>query len=137
MDPDSESEKLVPDPHSSQNLGALEAQNGAVEGHGGVKAQNGALEEPSTPVVADSHDFDQEPDPIQHLSESRIWFRILAKSWIRIRIIVMRIRNPAFMLCLYDWTGSWPTVWPAPSSAPLTILGGTIILKTTDVANKG
>ncbi len=52
-------------------------------------------------------------------------------------LTVMRIRFPAFMCCLYDWAGSWPTVWPAPSSAPLTILGGSIILKTTDVANKG
>jgi hypothetical protein len=36
------------DPHESQNLGALEAQNGALEGrgphNGGVVAQNRALE---------------------------------------------------------------------------------------------
>ncbi len=36
-----QSEKLNPDPHLSQNTGALEDHNGAVEG--GVKAQNGAL----------------------------------------------------------------------------------------------
>ncbi len=27
-------EKLDPDPHHSQNSGAVEAQNGAIEGHG-------------------------------------------------------------------------------------------------------
>ncbi len=58
----------MPDPYKSQNAGALEAQNG------GVEAQNGALEDLFRPVVADSHDFDQEPDRVQHLS--LIWIPI-------------------------------------------------------------
>jgi hypothetical protein len=40
------SEKLDPDPHSSQNLGPLEAQNEAVDAHNGdLKSKNGALED--------------------------------------------------------------------------------------------
>jgi hypothetical protein len=36
-------EKLDTDPHWNQNSGALEAQNGAVKGRGGLEAQNRAL----------------------------------------------------------------------------------------------
>ncbi len=40
-----ESEKLDPDPLISQNSGALEAQNEAVNAHNGcLEAQNGVLE---------------------------------------------------------------------------------------------
>jgi hypothetical protein len=40
-------------------------------------------------VAPDSRHFDEEQDPDLD--------RIKAKSWIRIRIKVMRIRNPAFL----------------------------------------
>jgi hypothetical protein len=58
---------LDPDPHSSCNLGALEALNGVVEEamdthHGRLEAQNGAWRV-CRPVIRDSHLFDKKPDP--------------------------------------------------------------------------
>ncbi len=50
---------MDPDPHESQNSGAIEAQNGAVDDqNGGVEAQNGGLGG-RRPVVADSHHLDE------------------------------------------------------------------------------
>jgi hypothetical protein len=65
-----------PDPHQSQNSGALQAQNGAVVAHnGGVSAQNG--------VLGDS--VDQQSQIRIILMKSRIQICIKVKSWIRIR----------------------------------------------------
>jgi hypothetical protein len=65
--------KLDPDP--SKNSGTFEAQNGGVEAqYGGCIGQWWQIR--------------------ITLTRSRILIRIEVKSWIRIRIKVMRIRNP-------------------------------------------
>jgi hypothetical protein len=59
------------------------------------------------PVVADSHHLDEEqdPDPYPIEVKSWIWVRICIKmkKWTRIRIKVMRIRNPGIYQCYYEW----------------------------------
>jgi hypothetical protein len=76
-----ESEKLDPDSH--QNSKALEALNRAVDAHsGGLDAQNGTQESLSTSGRSFPSSLGRE-------------IRIKVKSWIRIRIKAMRIRNPA------------------------------------------
>jgi hypothetical protein len=76
-----------------------------VDAHiGGLEAQNEALCV-YIPLVADSHHFEEEVDLDRkqseklgkdpHLSKSKIRSRFIVKSWIRIRIKVMLIRNPA------------------------------------------
>jgi hypothetical protein len=50
-------------------------------------------------VVKDSHHFNEEQDPDPHKSEKldpEPEPHLSVKSWIRIHIKVMRIRNPAF-----------------------------------------
>jgi hypothetical protein len=92
------SEKLDPDPHDSQNSGALK----------GSKMEPWTLtieawklkREPwrvCRPVVADLHHFDEENVPFPHLS--RTGSSIEVQRWIRIRMKVMRIRNPATDPC--------------------------------------
>jgi hypothetical protein len=58
--------KLDPDPHSSKNSGAVQAQYGAKEGRGreGSKWSPGRSESKS--VVADTYNFDEERDPDPH-----------------------------------------------------------------------
>jgi hypothetical protein len=64
-------EKLDPDPHLSQNSGALEAHNGAVE------TKNGALEQGFVDKLYQIRNT---------LTRNRIRIRIKVQSWIRIRI---------------------------------------------------
>jgi hypothetical protein len=66
-----------------KSFGGSKLSPGAVDAHnGGLEAQNGALESLWSQI------------PIT-LKMSRIQNRIQVKSWIRIRIQVIRIRNPA------------------------------------------
>jgi hypothetical protein len=50
------------------------------------------------PLVADSHHIDEEldPDPFPLLSKKLDRICIKVKSWIRIHIYMMLIRNPAY-----------------------------------------
>ncbi len=70
--------------HKSQNLEALEAQNRAVDTHNGAWR----LEMEPWRVIDQWSQI-----PITFM-RSRIRIRIEEKSWIRVRIEMMRIRNP-------------------------------------------
>jgi hypothetical protein len=86
---------LDPDPHVKRWIWTrikvkIEPWRAVDPQNGGLKAQNEAYR----PVVADSRHFEKEYDLDPHIVKSSIWLRISVKSSIRIRIKVMRIRNP-------------------------------------------
>jgi hypothetical protein len=66
LDPDPEphkTEHLDPDHHKSQNSGALEAQNQALNGHGRLKWLKLETLRVCIPGVADLLKFCEDPDP--------------------------------------------------------------------------